>query len=262
MPSEFVESLGDEYKNDPNLADIADAQSLAKSFINAQKLIGHDRIPQPQDSWGEGDWNEHYKRLGRPEDSKGYDPIDLKTIDDVPDTFQVDESQFDSFRELLHESGVSKKQGDAIIKGMTLSSLKQHKETMSSNEAQIAKSKQELQTEYGDKYQANMDIANEILAKFGGESLTDYLNETGLIANNDLIKAFVDIGQHFINDSGKGAGDAGLQFGGPANAQAEIQKLSGDAEFQKALGDRSHIGHKSALDRWRSLHAAAYPKAS
>jgi hypothetical protein len=262
MPSEFVSSLSEEFRNDPSLADIQDADGLAKSFIHQGKLIGQDRLPVPKDDWDDGKWNEHYERLGRPEDTSGYSSVDLNTIDDVPEGFSVDDKALDSFKEMLHANGVSKRQGDNIIKQMTMDSLSQFSEKSSKVSSDEAAMVANLQQEYGDKYQANMDIANEIISKFGGEELTNYLAESGLSRNENMVKAFVEIGKHFVNDSAKGPGDSNLNFGGPAKAQAEIQQLSGDADFLKALNDRNHIGHRTALSRWQNLHSAAYPKAS
>lgn len=260
--SEFLDTISEEFRSDPSLADIKDVNALAKGYIHAQKLVGIDKIPSPRDDWSDNDWDQHHSRLGRPDDSTGYSTFDHSTVDDTPEGFELDSDALDSFKSLLHKNGISKRQGDAIIKDMTLSNIDKFREStskaISDKESAIAS----LREEYGDNYDANISIANEIINKFGGDDFSAFLNESGLNNNKDMIKAFVEIGKHFINDTSKAPGESGLNFGSAANAQSEIKRLSGDTEFLKALNDKSHIGHRTALERWRNLHNAAYPKAS
>lgn len=260
--SEFLETISEEFRSDPSLADIKDIDSLAKGYIHAQKLVGVDKIPAPRDDWGDNDWEQHNVRLGRPEEAKGYDTFDFNTVDDRPEGFELDTNALDGFKALLHKNGISKRQGDAIIKDMTLSNMKDFGESSTKANADREAAIAELKTEYGDDYDANISIANEIVKKFGGDELNDFLSSSGLGSNKHMIKAFVEIGKHFVNDTSKAPGESGLNFGSAANAQAELKRLSGDTEFLKALNDKGHIGHRTALERWRNLHNAAYPKAS
>ena len=74
-PNENVDwkaNLSDELKADKSLENIKDIESLAKSFVHAQKLVGADKIPVPNKFATEKDWDAVYEKLGRPKNSDGY----------------------------------------------------------------------------------------------------------------------------------------------------------------------------------------------
>ena len=45
--SSWKDSISEEYRNDPNIEKFTEADSLAKSYINAVKMIGQDKIVIP-----------------------------------------------------------------------------------------------------------------------------------------------------------------------------------------------------------------------
>ena len=64
--TDWKASLSDEIRNEKSLENISDIESLAKSFVHAQKLVGADKIPVPNKFATEDDWNKVYEKLGRP----------------------------------------------------------------------------------------------------------------------------------------------------------------------------------------------------
>src|SRR5687767_2069903 len=47
IPKNWKEALPEDLRNDPNMGPILDLESLTKSFIHSQKMIGRDKIPVP-----------------------------------------------------------------------------------------------------------------------------------------------------------------------------------------------------------------------
>ena len=257
----WKDSLPEDIKTDVSLNDIKDISGLAKSYIHSQKLIGVNRIPAPSDNWSDDDWDNHYKSLGKPEDHKGYSLPDLKTLEDVPETFTLEDGSTDKFAELLHKHGISKRQGDAIMKEILETSINEHRESLANHETKVNNAVNELRNAYGDDYDANITIANELIRKFGNDEFSDFLKESGLGNDPRMVKVLVDIGKNFMEDDGRG-GAPRLDIGGAAGAQAEIKRLMVDRDFMDALGNRSNVGHNAAVERWSNLHQVAYPKAS
>ena len=63
-------SLAEDIKTDKSLASIKDVNSLAKSYIHAQKLVGVEKIPLPNKHATEEDWNVVFDKLGRPKSAE------------------------------------------------------------------------------------------------------------------------------------------------------------------------------------------------
>ena len=70
--NEFLQMIPEELRQDPSLTPIKNVENLARSYVNAQKLIGADKIPMPVNPTDE-DLDRIYDRLGRPESPDGYE---------------------------------------------------------------------------------------------------------------------------------------------------------------------------------------------
>ena len=74
--NDFLSTIPEELRDHPSLSPIKDVENLARSYVNAQKLIGADKIPMPVNPTDE-DLDRIYGRLGRPETAEGYEiPVD------------------------------------------------------------------------------------------------------------------------------------------------------------------------------------------
>jgi hypothetical protein len=71
-------SLPDELKNDATLQNFKDVESLAKTVVHQQKVLG-SRIPIPKT---DEERSELYTKLGRPESGEAYDFT-------IPDTMKL-----------------------------------------------------------------------------------------------------------------------------------------------------------------------------
>ena len=61
--STWKESISEQYRNDPNIEKFTEADALAKSYINAVKMIGQDKLVVPTNNSTEEAWNEVYDNL-------------------------------------------------------------------------------------------------------------------------------------------------------------------------------------------------------
>ena len=100
----WKEAIPEELRNDPNIAKFTELESLAKSYVNATRMIGQDKVAVPNNNSTEDQWNEVYDKLGRPESADKYQ-LDVKS-DAVP----LDESAIKSFAENAHQLGLNNKQ--------------------------------------------------------------------------------------------------------------------------------------------------------
>ena len=65
-------------------SDFKTPADLAKSWVNAQKLIGKEKIPLPGEKATKEDWDVVFSRLGRPEKPEGYTLPEIEVPDDFP----------------------------------------------------------------------------------------------------------------------------------------------------------------------------------
>ena len=254
-PNQFLQTLPEDVRSDPSISKFKDVGSLAKSYVNAEKLIGMKRVAAPQDNWTEAQWNEFYNAVGRPETIDKYEiPADIK----LEEGLKFDDDMMKGVRTELHKAGLTGKQFKSTMALFMNYMNNQVKTAKTSNESSAATAINALKGEWGDKYEMNVDLARSVLKKFdGGEEMQKYVE--GSMGNNlPLIKFLAKVGAQFMESQGKG-GKGDLPIRDETRAKSEIENLKTDKDFQEALGSARHPGHKAAVDRWLSLHATAHP---
>jgi len=63
---DFQTLIPEEYREERSLQNFQNMNDFVKSYLHSQKLVGADKIPVPNKMATDDDWNEVYKRLGRP----------------------------------------------------------------------------------------------------------------------------------------------------------------------------------------------------
>jgi hypothetical protein len=111
-----------------------------------------------------------------------------------------------------------------------------------------------LKQEWGDKYQANIELARSVVAKFGDEQFTRYIEESGLGNDPRLIKMLAKAGMGLMEDRATGKGNVDISPSSAA-AAAEINRMKGDREFM----DKYVSGDKYAVQQFNYLHQVAFP---
>jgi len=183
---DFRQHIDEGYRNDPSLSTYKDSNGMAKSLINAQKTVGADKVAIPG-SWAtEEDWSQVYSKLGRPETADKYD----LSFD------QGAEENGQWFKETAHKIGLSQNQASQLLAaygeranvetGAGEVDLESHRVTL----------EQDLRKDWGDKFDANMAQANNVLAEFGMSDLTEMQMADGKMLgdNPEVIKLFHQIG--------------------------------------------------------------------
>lgn len=253
-PADWRAGLPEDIRGHASMKDIVDIPTLAKSYVHAQTLIGAEKLLKPQKNWGDKEWNSFYQQLGRPENADGYS---FKVeADKLPKGLSVDENRLKDTRTELHKLGLTDQQASGVLKYYLDSISKTHTETEAQSETQKQTAMTQLRQEFGANFESKVNIAQAVVKKFGSEELQEFIDQHG--NNPKFIKLFASIGEAMMDDTARGGGN-NLIVTDAASAMSEINQLKGDADFQKALGDRMHTGHKIAVERWTSLHEKAYP---
>lgn len=254
----FITTLPEEFRKEPSLQSFKDVASLAKSYVEAQKLIGAKRIALPGEKASDVEWEAFYNQIGRPDTFDKYEVPDVK----MEEGLAPDAKKLEAVKQHFHKLGLTTKQARGVMEYYMNSVNEGAKGSKAASEAQAQAQIQALRQEWGDKFDVNVDIARSVIKKFGGENheeVLKFLDSSGLGNNAQLVKLMHSIGASVMEDSARrGGGGSGLPLNDASRAAQEIEVLKTDADFQKALGDARHVGHRAAVDRWTNLHKAAY----
>ena len=183
--SEFLQQLPEEIRDHPSLQSINDVGNLGLSFVNAQRLIGADKIPLPKNPT-EDDLNNIYTKLGKPEQPSGYE---IKADGQI-----LTEGDVNTYTDIAHKLGLSKTQANGIL-DYYRSSIQQTTEAMSKDsEQQRQQIEQSLKAEWGADFDAKVSQANRAVADIAGQDLLDMVLQDGTKVGNHpaFIKAFAN----------------------------------------------------------------------
>jgi hypothetical protein len=243
----FMEMIPEDLREHPSLSPIKDVGNLARSFVNAQKLIGADKIPFPTNPTEE-DLSNIYSRLGRPETPEGYE---FATDGNV-----ITEDVAAEYAGVAHQLGLSPKQAAGILdyyKGSVGQTTEQMEQLA---QEQAEQTTNELKREWGNAFGDKVAAAKDIIEQFAGLDMLQMRLEDGTKVGNHpaFIKAFAAIGdfkstvtsEDTINDGAR------TSVFTPVQAQAEIDAIMNDKSHP--YHDRKNVtGRQRAIEHVNSL---------
>ena len=192
----WKEAISEEYRKDPNIEKFTEIDALAKSYINATRMIGQDKVAVPNENSTDDQWNEVYAKLGRPESADKY-KLDVKS-EAVP----IEDGAIKQFAETSHKLGLNNKQAQGILeyyKSMMEGSAQQFKVDTETAQAQA---EQQLRQEWGKTFEENVKKAGSVAkANLGVDVLDMQLKDgTRLGDHPEVIKGFAKIADMMSED--------------------------------------------------------------
>ena len=193
----WKEAISEEFRNDPNIEKFTEIDALAKSYINATRMIGQDKVAVPNENSTDDQWNEVYAKLGRPESADKY-KLDVKS-EAVP----IEDGAIKQFAETSHKLGLNNKQAQGILeyyKSMMEGSAQQSKVDTETAQAQA---EQQLRQEWGKTFEENVKKAGSVAkANLGVDVLDMQLKDgTRLGDHPEVIKGFAKIADMMSEDT-------------------------------------------------------------
>jgi len=235
-------------RDEPSLKSFDTVDKLAKSYVNAVKMIGgkpENLIQLPQEGESRDSlWNQ----MGRPEQPNGYDFTE----------YGDDNGELDGFREFAHETGLSQQQADGIL-GL-YSSIQEEESNASTQQTEDQKiqTQIDLQREWGRNYDGKLDYAKRAFGQIGTPELSKLMDESGMGNHPEVIRAFSKVGEMLGEDSLVIGSGLGGNRTSPEDAKNKIQGLYRDKEFSEAYRDNRNPNHKTAMNEMDKLFKQAY----
>ena len=192
----WKETISEEYRNDPNISKFTEIDALAKSYINATRMIGTDKVAVPNQNSTEDHWNEVYDKLGRPESAEKY-KLEAKS-----EVVPIEETAVKQFAENAHKLGLNNKQAQGILEFYKNSMEQTAKQTQIDAETAQAQAQQVLRQEWGKSYDANIQKAASLAkANMKAEVLDLPMKDGSRLGDNpDIIKGFAKIADMLSED--------------------------------------------------------------
>lgn len=234
----LLDSLADDLKTAKSLGNFKDVNELAKSYLNAQSLIGK-RISDMS-----GD------------DLKALDAI--RGVPEAPEKYVLPEELpsevTDAYKEIASQAKLTQEQAKTVLDSYIMLERKAQEAAAAQQQQFKETSVETLKKEFGLAFDQKLEIAKRAVSTFGGDELKQALNETGLGDHPAFVKVFAKIGQQLLEDTTVEA-DKATTFGvSPAEADAMIQNKMLDPEFRQAYISGHHPGHSAAVAEMARLY--------
>ena len=237
----WKDTISEEFRNDPNISKFTEIDALAKSYINATRMIGQDKVAVPNENSTDDQWNEIYGKLGRPESPDKY------KLEVQSETVPLDENTVKQFAENAHKLGLNNKQAQGVLEYYKNSMEGSLQQARIDTETAQANAEQELRKEWGRSYDENIKKAGAIAkANMSEDILNMELKDGTRIGDHPaVIKGFASIANLMSEDKLVSTESENVDRG--TDYEAEISKLVNDRDGP--YWNKSHPDHDKVVQQ-------------
>ena len=243
--SSWKDSISEDFRNDPSIEKFTEIDALAKSYINATKMIGQDKIIIPTKNSTQEAWDEAYTKLGRPESADKY-ALDVKS-----DVVPFDETAIKSFAEQSHKLGLNNKQAQGILEFYKNNMEGSAQQAKIDTETAQSQAEQQLRQEWGRDFEGKVKQAGALAkANINPEVLDMTLsNGTRLGDHPEIIKGFAKIAGMMSED--KIVSTESENVNTVADIETEISAITNDTDGP--YWNKQHPDHDKVVQQVYTL---------
>ena len=198
----WLDRLPDEYKDSKQmLGNLKNPDSMAKSLINAQRLLGKksEAVLIPNEKSPPEEWAEFNSRRGVPESADKY-PTTIEGLKAQPDPTVIK-----SFNELAHKTAMTPAQQQEAVKFYAEIESKRSEVATQQKQAELQAMQKDLVDSWGEKFDQNKVLAERVAQSIGLGT------DTSKWTVADMVKGLVRMGQMVSDDKIVG-GDSSPTF--------------------------------------------------
>lgn len=258
----FLDSVEDQYRNDPSVSKFQSINDLAKEHVNLQSLLGRKGVILPTEDDGAETWSRYRKDMGIPDSYESYSKDGFTP----PSETLWDDSFESSMAEAAHGLNISDSQFSGLLNAYAASLKNSLEQAESINEEAFEESEALLRKDWGAAYEANVNIGISALSHLtdgNPESLAEMqLSDGTMLGNNpNFIKAMSDVGKQF-QERGLINGDSvNTSAMSPDEAKSKLSQIMADPEKSSILFSQEFHPSKEELVKERErLLSFAYPE--
>lgn len=198
----YPEGLDQSYYGNPTLLKYADKEGnfnqaeVMKALIHASTTIGADKMPVPTKNFTDEQWRETFTKLGLPKEVKDY-AVDIAP----PEGMELDTEILEGVKSKAHELGVLPRQLKGIVEFYNDAQANRIKAGMESYKQEVQQNRESLKKEWGDSFDAKMQMCNETLKHFFPEEKDQKaIQNTGFLDTVEGTKFFNMLGEKLKED--------------------------------------------------------------
>ena len=243
--SSWKDSISEDYRNDPSIEKFTEIDALAKSYINATKMIGQDKIVIPTKNSTQETWEEAYTKLGRPESPDKYN-FDVKS-----DVVNMDEGAIKSFAEQSHKLGLNNKQAEGILDFYKNNMEGNAQQAKIDTETAQSQSEQELRQEWGRDFEGKVKQAGALAKANINPEVLDMTLSNGIRLGDhpEIIKGFSKIAEMMSED--KIVATESENVNTVADIETEISAITNDTDGP--YWNKQHPDHDKVVQQVYTL---------
>lgn len=247
---DWVSSLTPELKQLVEAKGYKTPGDVVQAYAHAQRAIGADKIPLPKD----GVWDEVARsKLGVPREPGGY----KLQRPELPQGVAYDEAFEKAALPIAHKLGLTPSQVQGLLDFYAAHQSQSFQTAVRGRLDDETQAVGLLQQEWGGAYDAKVAQAARAARYFGGEPLIQFLNQSGMGNNPELVRAFAKVGSMMTEDTLKIGRSHGFSIT-PDEARREANKLMASPAYTS----RDHPEHDSVVEQVQQLFERAYSEDS
>lgn len=267
----FLGSLSEDLRGEASLKDFKDVNGLAKSYVNAQRMLGGSiripgvdasaeakedffkkvaevdgvmRSPNPEDAEA---MNQFYSKLGRPASSDQYKL-------EVPEGIEINDEKLAGFNQKAHELGLTQAQYEGALSALVEDKVAEAQAAHEAFETGQAKLKELWGHEYNAKLEAAKTVAEFYKEKYPAE-MEQLLNSP--MSNNPAVLSMLAELSNSYTEQGHIGGQSKHQFGmTPEEAMEKIVEIRNNPAHP--ANPLNGTGDKDAKAMYAKLYQIAY----
>jgi len=246
----WYENLGPDLKAHPSITKFKEPGSLAKSYVELEKMVGKDKIVVPTDKSKPEEWAAFYEKIGRPKEMGGYETPNIE----IDESLKLKEHNLEAFKKKAHELGLTKKQFSEMY-GFYHEMGQQDYNALLQNQTESKKTTETaLRGQWGSAYDAKVDGAQKVINSFFKGKI-DKSNQgafTALANSKGFIEAMADIASKVGEDVIAGGPKHTMT---PKEASTAMNEIIMD--MKHPYHNNTHPEHKAAVDKVIALQQMA-----
>lgn len=249
----WYDAFPDEYKSNSNVTKYKTQEEFLKGYVNLNKKIGEKGLTKPET---DEDWNNAYNFLGKPETIEGYE---YTPGEELPDELKLNEQMATSFKAVAHEIGLNPNQYEKLMGSYMAMNEQGFKTRQEQEQANLLTSEKNLKEKWGQAYDQNIELAQNIVKKHdnGGELTklleTPLVNGSSLGNNPALLNMLANIAKTTMEDGGLVGRGAGIPTS--EDLEAELGKLINHPAYL----DGNNPEHNQVAKQVSNIYKKLYP---
>ncbi len=247
------EMLPEGYRGSESLKVLKNLPDLVKRTVNAEKMVGKNKVAIPTEKSTPAEWDAYYAAGGRPKTPGGYKievPEDMKAL--------YPEERLAEIKKFAHEQGFSAKQVDAYMKYELASMAKILSDQEQAEERVNAETALALKKEFGAAYDERIHIGNRLIAEAFGNDKEGELVFTQKYGNDpDFIRFAAKVGVKLVEHK---ALIADLTEHTPSEANAKVAQLQATPGYMNPGSGMAKEERESITAKIREQMKIAYPE--